>query len=89
MALGAGRGDVLRMVMTNGLRMAASGMTVGLAAALGMTRVLKTFLYEVETTDAATYLAVCTILGTTVFFATFLPARRAATVDPMTALRRE
>lgn len=89
MALGAGRGDVLRMVMTNGLRMAASGMAVGLAAALGMTRVLKTFLYEIETTDVGTYLMVCAILTIAVFFAIFLPARRATTVDPMTALRSE
>jgi putative ABC transport system permease protein len=89
MALGASRGDVLRLMVGSGLRMAAFGMAVGLAGALLVTRVLKTFLYGVEPTDKATFCAVCAILGAAAFFASYLPARRAAAVDPMAALRRE
>ena len=89
MALGAKRSDVLRLVVGSGLRMAAFGMAIGLAGALLLTRVLRTFLYGIEPTDRTTFFLVCAILGAAVFFASYLPARRAATVDPMTALRRE
>jgi putative ABC transport system permease protein len=89
MALGAGPNDVLRMVVSTGLCMAAFGMAIGLAGALLVTRVLRTFLYGIETTDATTFCLACTIMGATAFFACYLPARRAATVDPMAALRRE
>jgi putative ABC transport system permease protein len=87
MALGAERSDVLRLVVSSGLRMAAGGMAVGLAGALFATRVLKTFLYGVEPTDRVTIVAVCAILGAAAFLASYLPARRAAAVDPMAALR--
>jgi predicted permease len=89
MALGAGRSDVLRMVVGSGLRMAAFGMAIGLAGALLVTRVLRTFLYGIEPTDRTTFCLVCAILGAAAVFASYLPARRAATVDPMAALRRE
>ena len=89
MALGAGRSDVLRMVVGGGLRMAALGMAIGLAGALLVTRVLRTFLYGIEPTDRTTFCLVCAILGAAAFVASYLPARRAATVDPMAALRRE
>lgn len=89
MALGADRNDVLRMVVASGLRMAAFGMTIGLAGALFITRVLKTFLYGVEPTDGTTFLLVSAILGAAAFLASYLPARRAAGVDPMAALRQE
>jgi putative ABC transport system permease protein len=89
MALGAERSDVLRMVVGSGLRMAACGMAIGLAGALAVTRVLKTFLYGVEPTDRLTFCVVCAILGAAAFLASYLPARRAAAVDPMTALRLE
>jgi putative ABC transport system permease protein len=87
MALGAERGDVVRLVVGAGLRMAAIGMAIGLAGALLVTRVLKTFLYGVEPTDRLTFCVVCAILGAAAFLASYLPARRAAAVDPMTALR--
>ncbi|MEI9972127.1 MAG: hypothetical protein WDO73_08740 [Ignavibacteriota bacterium] len=80
---------MLRLVVGSGLRMVAVGMAVGLAGALFVTRVLKTFLYGVESTDRITYVAVCATLGAAAFFASYLPARRAAAVDPMTALRLE
>lgn len=89
MALGAGRNDVLRMVVRSGLRMAAFGMAIGLAGALLVTRVLRTFLYGIEATDPTTFCLACAILGAAAFLASYLPARRAASVDPMTALRRE
>jgi putative ABC transport system permease protein len=89
MALGARPGDVLRMVVGAGLRVAAFGVAIGLAGALLVTRVLGTFLYGVETTDRITFCLVCAILGAAAFWASYLPARRAATVDPMAALRQE
>jgi putative ABC transport system permease protein len=89
MALGAARGDVLLMVVKSGLRIGAWGMAVGLAGAYWATRVLKTFLYGVEATDAATFGAVCAVLGAAVMIACYVPARRAAMVDPMRVLRRE
>jgi putative ABC transport system permease protein len=89
MALGAERSDVLRMVVWSGLRMATFGMAIGLAAALLVTRVLKTFLYGVEPRDGTTLVLVSAILAAAAFFASYLPARRAASVDPMSALRQE
>jgi putative ABC transport system permease protein len=89
MALGAGRSDVLHLVVGAGLRMATFGIAIGLAGALCVTRVLRTFLYGVEPTDRITFGLVCAILGAAAFLASYLPARRAAGVDPMSALRRE
>jgi putative ABC transport system permease protein len=89
MALGAQRGDVLRMVVGDGLRIAACGTAVGLAGALYLTRVLKTFLYGLKPTDLATLCVVCATLLAAAFLASYLPARRAAAVNPVVALRRE
>ncbi len=89
MALGAERSDVLRMVVGTGLRMAASGMAIGLAGALVVTRVLGTLLYGTKPTDLTTFSIVCAVLGAAAFLATYFPAQRAATVDPMSALRQE
>ena len=88
-ALGARPGDVLRMVVSDGLRMTLFGIVFGLAGALLVTRVLNTFLYGIRPTDAPTLSVVCVILATAAFLASYLPARRAAGVDPMAALRRE
>jgi putative ABC transport system permease protein len=89
MALGAAPGDVLRMVVNSGLRMTAFGIVIGLAGSLLLSRVLKTFLYGIELTDRITFSLVCAVLGVTALLATYAPARRAANVDPMVALRRE
>jgi ABC-type antimicrobial peptide transport system permease subunit len=89
MALGAARGDVQQMVVKSGLRMAAIGIATGLAGALFITRILKAFLYGIEPTDGVTFGLVCALLGVAAFLASYLPARRAASVDPMVALRRE
>jgi len=89
MALGAGRSHVLLMVVGAGLRMAAFGMAIGLAGALAVVRVLRTFLYGIEPTDRFTFCLVCAILGAAAFLASYLPARRAAGVNPIAALWRE
>jgi putative ABC transport system permease protein len=88
-ALGAGRADVLRMVAFAGLRLAGFGMAAGLAGALLLTRVLKAFLYGIEPTDRITFGVVCALLAGAAFLASYLPARRAAAVDPIAALRQE
>jgi putative ABC transport system permease protein len=89
MALGAGRRDVLRMVVGAGLGMAAFGMALGLAGALFVTRVLRTFLFGITPTDPTTFCLVCGIVAAAAFLASYLPARRAASLDPMSVLRQE
>lgn len=89
MALGAARGDVARMVAGAGLRTAALGITVGIAGALALTRTLKSFLYGIEPADAVTFCAVCAILAVAAAASSYVPARRAASVDRVVALRQE
>jgi ABC-type antimicrobial peptide transport system permease subunit len=87
MALGAQRASVLGMVLRQGLQLVLAGLAIGLAGALVLTRVLSTLLFGVEPTDALTYLAVSMVLVAVAAAACLVPARRAATVDPMVALR--
>jgi len=87
-ALGADRGRVVRLVMREGLALVVVGVTIGLAAALALTRVLRTMLFEVGTTDPATYVAMVAIAAVAVLVACWVPARRAARVNPVEALRR-
>jgi predicted permease len=92
MALGAVQRDVLRMVLGQGLRLAMAGVGIGVAGALILTRVLATFshlLYGVRAADPLTFLAVSLVLLGTALLACYVPARRAARVDPMIALRHE
>ncbi len=89
MALGAQREDVLRLVLRQGLTLAAIGMGIGLAAALVLTRLLSNLLYGVSTTDAVAFIGVSLLLGLVVVIACLIPASRAANVDPMVALRYE
>ncbi|MCP3960229.1 MAG: ABC transporter permease [bacterium] len=88
-ALGADRGTVSRMVVRQGLGMTLAGVVAGLAGAFLLTRFLDGFLYGVDATDPTTFAAVSILLLAIALFATYLPARRAASVDPLTALRYE
>ncbi|MGA2738248.1 MAG: ABC transporter permease [Bryobacteraceae bacterium] len=92
MALGASRRDVLRMVTGQGLRMALAGIAIGVIAALVLTRVLLSFshlLYGVRAWDPLTLVAVSLVLTGAALLACYIPARRAARLDPMIALRHE
>ena len=89
MALGAGRQDVMRLVLRRGAALAAFGIGLGLAGALALTRFLSSLLYGVRPTDALTFFLVSVVLASVAFLATYLPARRATRVDPMVALRYE
>jgi predicted permease len=89
MALGAESADVLRMVLSRTLILAGAGIALGTAGALAVTRVLAKFLFEVKPTDPATLVAVAVFLAGVALLAGAIPARRAANVDPMVALRYE
>ncbi len=87
MALGAQRGDILRMVLTEGLRLALIGIAIGAAGSLALTRLLTNFLFATAVTDPVTYAAVALLLLAVALLACYLPARRAMRLDPMAALR--
>jgi len=86
-ALGAGRGDVLRLVAKLGLKLALLGVAAGLALAFGLTRFIAAFLYGVKPTDPVTYSIVAVALVAVAMLASYVPARRALRVDPIIALR--
>ena len=87
MALGAERSEVLGMVLKEGLRLVVIGLVIGIAGAVGLTRLLAGLLYGVPATDPLTFAAVIAVLLAVAAVACLVPARRAATVDPMVALR--
>ena len=89
MALGARRGEVMRMVVGQGMATAAAGIAVGAAAALGLTRIIESLLYEIAPTDGPTLGVVSSVLAAAAFLACCLPALRASRVDPAIALRYE
>jgi predicted permease len=89
MALGANRGDVLRLVLARALRVVVAGLIVGLAGAAGVTRVLQTFLFGVTPTDPIAFTIVTLLLLAVGLMAAWLPARRATRIDPCAALRAE
>ena len=89
MALGAQRKDVLRLVLGDGVKMALVGVAIGLAAAIGLTRLMSTLLYGVSATDPVTFGGVAILLAMVALAACYIPARRAMRVEPMVALRYE
>lgn len=89
MALGATPRVILGLVVGRGLAVAACGIGAGLLGAAVLTRVMRSLLYGVEPTDPVTFAAIAALLGSLAFLASYLPARRAARIDPMTCLRAE
>jgi putative ABC transport system permease protein len=89
MALGAQRGDVMRMVLGEGVRMALAGVSVGMAGAFGLTRLMENQLFGVSAHDPFTFGAVTLLLMFVALAACYIPARRAMRVDPAVALRCE
>jgi putative ABC transport system permease protein len=89
MALGAPAATVMRMVLRQGLGLSAVGIGLGLGMAVGLTRLMTALLYGVDPVDPVTFLVVPTGLMIVVLMASYLPARRAAKVDPINALRQE
>ena len=94
MALGANPGDVLRLILRNGILMTSVGLAIGLGSSLALARFLESRLgelgaTEVQPTDPATLAAVCLLLAFVALLACYIPARRAARMDPTTSLRYE
>jgi putative ABC transport system permease protein len=89
MALGALQRDVLLSVVKQGLKLTAIGLVIGSLASLGLARLIAGALYGVTATDPFTYVGVSLFMAVVAFLASFIPARKAAKVDPMVALRSE
>jgi ABC-type lipoprotein release transport system permease subunit len=86
-ALGATREDVIRLIVSQGIGIAIAGSVIGLAGAFAATRALRTLLYDVQPSDPATFAVIVTVLIASVALASWIPARRASTIDPTEALR--
>ncbi len=86
-ALGAQQSDILRLVVSQGLVLALAGVAIGAAAALALTRVMKSLLFQVSATDPPTFLGMALLFLAIALLASFIPAKRATRIDPMAALR--
>jgi ABC-type antimicrobial peptide transport system permease subunit len=89
LALGARRQDVLSMILGRAGWLSGSGVVLGLLLALGLARLLASLLYRVSPNDPVIFASTTSVIAAVAFFASWLPARRAARIDPMTALRDE
>jgi predicted permease len=89
MAMGAQRSDVLRLILQRGGKLTLTGVALGVGAAICLSRLMSSLLYGVGATDPLTFLAVAAVLTTVGILACYVPARRAAKVDPMVAMRYE
>jgi putative ABC transport system permease protein len=89
MALGARRGDVMMMVIGQGIRLAGAGILIGLGGALALTRLMETLVFGVSATDPLTYVTIVSLLTLVALLACWIPARRATRVDPMVVLRAD
>ena len=87
MALGAQIGDVLKLILRRAMLLAAIGIGIGVAGAVAMTRYMTTLLFGVKPIDVVTFIGVAVVLGIVVLVACLVPARRAAKIDPLQALR--
>jgi putative ABC transport system permease protein len=88
-ALGAQRGDILRMALGEGMLLVAIGLGVGLIGAAIVTRFLRSMLFSVTATDPLTFVSIAVLLASVALFACFIPAQRATQVDPLVALRED
>ncbi len=89
LALGASTGSVLRLVLGQGLALVGLGLALGLAAAIAGTRLITTMLFRMQPNDPVVYLAVAVLLGMVALVASYIPARGASRIDPLTAIRQE
>jgi ABC-type antimicrobial peptide transport system permease subunit len=89
MSIGARRSDILKLVLADGMHLASIGLGIGLIASLALSQLIKTQLFGIGVVDPVTLLAVIAVLAAAALLACWLPARRAAQLDPTEALRHE
>ena len=89
MALGATARDVFRLIVGRGMKLTALGVVIGVGGAIALTRLMHSLLFNTSATDPFTFILISVLLSLAAFFACYIPARRAAKVDPLVALRYE